>query len=100
MSLDTIDAEKTYRQRDGFAVREIAGETLLMPVRSNGTGPDSILILNPTGSVIWRALESPSRLDDIVAAVAAEFDVARDEARADVEAFLKTLGGAGLIREA
>jgi len=83
-----------------FAVRDIAGETILMPVRSHGTGPDSIQILNPTGSLIWKTLESPARLDAVVAAVVAEFEVGEAQALADVEAFLETLAKAGLVREA
>jgi len=100
MSQSTVDAEKVYCRAGEFAVRNIAGETILMPVRSHGTGPDNIQILNPTGSLIWQTLENPTRLDAVVAAVVAEFEVGEAEARADVGTFLETLSKAGLVREA
>ena len=100
MSQNTVDAVKAYRRVGEFAVREIAGETILMPVRSHGTGPDSIRILNPTASLLWKALERPATVDDLVASVLAEFEVERSDARTDVEEFLATLSSAGLVQEA
>lgn len=99
MNQSTVDAVKVYRRVGDFAVREIAGETILMPVRSHGTGPDSIRILNPTASLLWKALEGPATVDDLVAAVVAEFEVEPNDARSDVEEFLAAASSAGLVRE-
>ncbi|MCK6685559.1 MAG: PqqD family protein [Thermoanaerobaculia bacterium] len=62
-----------------------------MPVRSTGTGPDSIYVLNATGTVIWKALEAPASLEAIADALVAEFDVTREEAETDALGYLESL---------
>lgn len=72
-------------------MRVVSGETILMPVRSTGTGPDSIYVLNATGTVIWKALEAPATLEAIADALVAEFDVTREEAETDALGYLESL---------
>ncbi|MCG3191001.1 MAG: hypothetical protein DIJKHBIC_00225 [Thermoanaerobaculia bacterium] len=72
-------------------MRVVSGETILMPVRSTGTGPDSIYVLNATGTVIWKALEAPASLEAIADALVAEFDVTREEAETDALGYLESL---------
>lgn len=74
-----------------MAMRVVSGETILMPVRSTGTGPDSIYVLNATGTVIWKALEAPASLEAIADALVAEFDVTREEAETDALGYLESL---------
>lgn len=74
-----------------MAMRVVSGETILMPVRSTGTGPDSIYVLNATGTVIWKALEAPATLEAIADALVAEFDVTREEAETDALGYLESL---------
>ena len=97
---DAGEAGIVYRRSENLAVRSIGGDTLLMPVRSSGAGPDKIFILNETGSLIWRILAKPSRLEALVEALAAEFAVGNEQAEADVVAYLEILGKAKLIDEA
>ena len=82
---------------EGLAVRSIGDDTLLMPVRSSGSGPENIFILNETGSLIWRTLAEPAPVEAVVEAIEAEFAVAREQAEADAAAFLEVLGRASLI---
>ena len=96
---DVSEAGRVYRRSGDLAVRTIDGETLLMPVLSSGSGPDSIFVLNETGSAIWRALAEPTRREAVVEALAAEFAVGTEQAEADVEAFLQVLGSAKLVQE-
>lgn len=95
---EVVEAAVVYRRSEDLAVRAIGGDTLLMPVRSSGAGPDNIVILNETGSVIWRVLATPSRLEAIVEALEAEFAVEREQAEADAVAFLEVLDKARLIQ--
>jgi hypothetical protein len=87
-----------YRRSDGFAVRSIGGDTLLMPVRSTGTGPDSIYVLNATGSIIWTALAAPAPVKAIVSALVNEFDVTPEQAEADALEYLEELERARVVR--
>ena len=61
---------------------------------------DAILVINPTGLLLWQALEQPHTLDQLVAYLreACE-DVPVDQVVADVEAFLQALQPGGFIGE-
>jgi polyhydroxyalkanoate synthesis regulator phasin len=48
-----------------------------------------IQVLNEVGSIIWENLEKGS--DEIVEAICKEYDVTKEEAKKDVEDFLKEL---------
>ncbi len=50
-----------------------------------------ILVLNDVGTFIWRCLETPCALEELVQKVQEEYDVDEDTARRDVEEFLKML---------
>jgi hypothetical protein len=52
---------------------------------------DSYIALDRIGRRIWELLESPRRFEDLVAALAAEFDTEVSVVSADVTAFLGEL---------
>lgn len=54
--------------------------------------------LNRTGAVIWRAIEKPSSIDDVCAAVADKFTVTRDDCRGDVVSLVDRLVDSRLAR--
>ena len=82
-----------------FVTRQIAGETLIVPVSGSVTDLESIFVLNEVGSLVWNLLQrSPVSVDDLVRAVVAEFDVKADVAAVDVAAFLDDLSSRRLVR--
>ena len=87
-----------YSRAKDFAVRSIAGETILVPIRSGAGDLESIFLLNETGSVVWENVESAGDAEAIVDAVTERFEVSREEAASDVAEYLSALEEAGLIR--
>ena len=85
--------------RRSFVTREIAGETLIVPVTGHVMELESIYVLNPVGSRIWELLRSPTTTDQIAAAVAGEFAVSPQDAAADTAEFLDVLATRGLIQD-
>ena len=81
-----------------FVTRQIAGETLIIPIASQVGDLDAIYTLNEVGSRIWALLEDLTPVTRIAETVAAEYDVAPDEATKDVVEFLASLEAKGLIR--
>ena len=81
-----------------FVTRQIAGETLIMPVAGRTADLESIYVLNDVGSRIWQLVGSPTSTDQIADVIAREFDVAPERAAADVAEFLGALDARGLIR--
>jgi hypothetical protein len=58
---------------------------------------DSYIALDRIGHRIWDLLESPRRFEDLVAALAAEFDADVSVVVADVTAFLDELEREGMV---
>ena len=71
--------------------REIAGETILIPVGKTVYDSHGLFALNELGSFLWDLLPEAEDAEALVAAVLAEYDVAEDEARRDIGEFLDKL---------
>lgn len=78
--------------------RRIANETVIVPMTANVADLDSVYTLNEVGSFIWEHLDGRQTAQSIAEAVAAEFDVALDQAVRDVDDLLTTLEAKGLSR--
>jgi len=85
--------------RRSFVTRQIADETLIVPVTGHVMDLGSIYVLNPVGARIWGLLCSPTTADQIAEIIADEFAVSPEDAAADVAEFLESLGERGLIQE-
>ncbi|HEY7499279.1 MAG TPA: PqqD family protein [Vicinamibacterales bacterium] len=95
-----MDLRQVSRARDGsreFVTRQIADETIIVPVVGGVGDLDAIFTLNEVGSYIWRLTEPPTTVGAIVEAIGRAFDVPADRAERDVVEFLGTLAEAGLI---
>ena len=85
--------------RRSFVTRQIAGETLIVPVTGHVMDLGSIYVLNPVGSRIWELLRSPTTAGLVAEIVASEFTVSPQQAADDVAEFLDSLSARGLIQE-
>jgi len=94
--LDTAEDQVLIRSRS-VVVRVVAGETLIVPIRGKVGDLGSIYSLNGTGSLIWKLLESPIKLSQLVAAVANEFQVDPNVAGRDVRDFVREMRSVGLV---
>jgi len=89
----------TYRKKDDVVSREIAEETILVPVRGRLADMQKIFSLNPTAEFVWKNLDGKKKLVDILNALIDRFDVAKDEAEKDISDFVNELMNADLIEE-
>jgi hypothetical protein len=78
--------------------RDIAGEHLLVPVRSGIAGIDCLFTADEVGSFLYTRLDGRRDAADLAAEVCAAFDVTPERALADVLGFLEELCEAGLAR--
>jgi hypothetical protein len=88
--------EYFYVRSQSVVSRLIGGETLIVPVRGNVGDLASIYSFNQVGSLIWKLLDIPKCLSDLVSAVVQEYQVTAERARKDVEQFLTDMLSAGL----
>jgi hypothetical protein len=86
-----------YKHDPNIVCREIAGEMILVPIRSNVSDMASIYTLNETAAVIWQHLDGQSTLDEIKEVVIDQFDVPPDEAEQDLFELVENLAGVGAL---
>ena len=92
--------EARFLRRSDCVTREIAGETIIVPVRGNVGDLDSIYTLNEVGTKVWRLLDGSQSVGQVVEAVCNEYEVSSEEATRDVMVLLGSLQEAGLIAPA
>jgi hypothetical protein len=77
--------------------RVVARETLIVPVRGKVGDLASIYSFNETGSLIWKILEKPRAVADVVSEVAEAYEVDAERVQQDAMRFLSDMQTAGLI---
>lgn len=74
-----------------FVVREVAGETLLIPVGTATLSLNGMVVLNDCGKFLWELLPGAESEASLVEALLDEYDVDRATASQDVREFLDSL---------
>jgi len=95
--LSTLSEEQPIVRSRTVVSRVVGGETLIVPIRGKVGDLASIYSFNETGSLVWRLMETPTTLPDLVAAVAQEYDVERQRAEQDVRQFVSDMQSVGLV---
>lgn len=80
-----------------YILREIVGETILIPVGNTALEYNGMMILNDTGSFIWKALNNGDPEETILSGLIDTYEVTPKEAAADLKEFLNTLTEAGIL---
>ena len=96
----STNRERVLQRAGDFATRNVAGETILVPIRSGVADLECVFTLDEVGTAVWKSLESPKTVDQVAAEIAGEFDVDPAEARRDVEEFVEALASSRLVRDA
>jgi hypothetical protein len=88
-------------ERDpSFVSRQIAGETILVPIRQNMGDLESVYSLNEVGTRVWELLDGAPTLAEIRDRLADEFEVGAEEAERDLLEFLDQLQVIRAVRPA
>ena len=85
------DLQKQYKRNEDFVYRKIQDETVLVPIRDSTGDMDAIYNLNEVGAFIWDNLDGGNSLEDVKRGILDEFDVASEQAEADLLGFIKEL---------
>jgi hypothetical protein len=92
-----IKDETIYRKTDRVVSREIAGELILVPIRSNVADMESLFTLNEVGSRIFALVDGERSVRDLTSVIVEEFEVSEGEAEVDVKEFVEKLLEIGSI---
>lgn len=86
-----LKEEKDMKVKEGFVLRNIADEYILMPVGDNIRHFNGTLLMNEVSAFIWEKLQNPMTSSDLLTAILEEFDVDEATASADLDTVLKEL---------
>ena len=83
---------------EGFALKTIADNNVVVPTGTNTVSFRSIISLNETGAFIWNMLTSGDvTKEDMVAKMTAEYDISAEIALKDIEIFVENLAKNGIL---
>jgi hypothetical protein len=98
MATVPVPIEPILLVRNSLTVsREIAGETIVVPICSGVGDMEAVYTFNGLGGQLWRLLEETRAVEDLISWVVENFDVPRRVAAADVKNFLAELTEIGLV---
>jgi len=83
--------------KNGFVIREIAGECVVIALGEASKSFNGMIKLNESARILWEQLEKGCEKEDMIAAVTEAYDVDRKTVEADVDRFLDTLKGANIL---
>lgn len=85
--------------KEDYILREIMGDTVLIPVGKTAVEDNSITIMTETGGFIVRQLQQGKSRDEIVEALLEEYEVTRPVAEQDCDEFIDMLRQNNLLDE-
>lgn len=76
--------------KNGFVLREVAGQTVVLPAGGD-LDLNMMITLNETGKFLWKLLEEETAEEELVTALLQEYDVDEATAHNAVKNFTATL---------
>lgn len=95
--METRERAARYRRKPDVISRQVAGETVLVPIRGTVAELQNIHLTNPVGGFILELLDGSRSLEDVRAALLERYDAAPAQVDADLEEFLPRALAAGVI---
>ena len=82
---------------DGFVLRNIAGERMLLPVEERIATFRGAVLMNELSAFIWEKLQSPITRDGLLAEILVQYAIDEKTAAADLDAALTQLKQMGIL---
>ncbi len=83
--------------KDGFVLRQISDNYMVVPLGTQVKGFASIIKLNESGAFLWSLLSEDKTTDELVKAVISEYDVDETTATRSIEKFIAKLSDADIL---
>ena len=85
------------RIKNGFVLREVAGQTMVIATGEASKDFHGMIKLNNTGKVIWLGLQDGLSENEIVLRLQEQFDVDSEKAMQDTHAFIQQMEEMGFM---
>ena len=84
--------------KDGFILREVAGNYIVVAVSSAVKNFNVAITLNETGAFLFKELGNDVTEEQLVSSLLGEYEVSEETAKKDVKAFIEKLQKANLLK--
>ncbi|HWP97012.1 MAG TPA: PqqD family protein [Syntrophomonadaceae bacterium] len=83
--------------KDGFMLREVAGQWLVIPIGERVVEFNGIITLSESGALLWKAMEEDVDEEALVKVILGEYVIDEATARADVAGFITMINERDLL---
>ena len=88
---------RIFKRKDDVVTRNIAGETLLVPIKGELAGMEKLFAVEDVAAFIWEQFDGSNSLKTIHKKIMRHYDSTEEQARQDLLAFVDILRNAGLL---
>lgn len=85
--------------KQGFVLREICGEYVIVPTGEMTLQFNGLMTVNEVGASLWQLLSKDISFDELVKGILDEYEVDESTAKADIQEFLDYLNQYNVIEE-
>lgn len=83
--------------RDGFLLRKVAGNFIVVPVGEETVDFNGIITINETGKFLWELLSENIEKESLLEKFMKEYSLPEEEAKEDIREFIQTLLDNGIM---
>jgi hypothetical protein len=83
--------------KDGFILRNIAGNYVVVPVGAENIDFNGMISLNQSGAFLFEKLQQEITKEELIQEVLSVYDVSEEQAKQDVEMFIQKAKEEGLF---
>lgn len=92
-----LEAAADMKIKEGFVLRKVAGEYIVMPTGSNIAKFDGAIALNDVSAFLFEQLKNPVSKEDLLTALLNEYEVDKETAANDIDAIVLKFAEMGII---
>lgn len=83
--------------KEGFILRKIANNDMVVPIGNNIADFNGIISLNESAAFLWKRLKEGAELQQLAETLTKEYNINREQAEVDAEDFIERLQKAELL---
>ena len=77
--------------KEGFLLREVAGNTVVVPIGDEAVEFNGVITINETGKFIWELMQEGIEKEELLEKFMKEYSVSETDAKEDIKTFIQIL---------
>ena len=93
------EIEEEMKIKNGFVLRNLFDEYVVMPTGQNITEFDGTIVLNEVAAFVWSKMAEPVTRNELVEYILSEYEIDRATAERDLDALIDRLNSYGVLED-